>query len=392
MLHVLTIAIDYLPNLGGISNHIYHLHHGLLKRGIHSTILQIVQNSPGTGCRVVKEDENHYRWYIDGRISRIGAYRRRLQLKQIIREMFPCVNIIHTHEIGNTEMLLPLSGVKWVWTNHTSRFFDVFHRDRSALSCLRKALYRNKFQNANGIVSVSSQLHDISTKIAGRARTAFIPNGVDLNLYANPMRQGRDLVEIFHVPRGKYTILIPARWSHVKGVHLVPAMLELLSTAYPMVYRDLHIVFVGAGLGEPDYRETIITSVAAHRTCTTIIDRVEYDQMAHLYLNADLTLIPSLHENTSIAILEAMASNSVVLASAVGGTVDLIDDGINGFLFESGNVVDAVQKIVSIFNMQQESSHLLLKVREKALRNVHSRYSIDAVCDAVVDFYRQLAT
>ncbi|HNM97639.1 MAG TPA: glycosyltransferase, partial [Marmoricola sp.] len=55
---------------------------------------------------------------------------------------------------------------------------------------------------------------------------------------------------------------------------------------------------------------------------------------------ADVVVLPSLREGLSNVILEGMMSGRAVVGSRVGGTPELIDDGVSGWMFESDNDAD----------------------------------------------------
>ena len=52
----------------------------------------------------------------------------------------------------------------------------------------------------------------------------------------------------------------------------------------------------------------------------------------------DVFVLPSLNEGISNTVLEAMATGLPVIASSVGGNVELVDDGRTGMLFDAGDV------------------------------------------------------
>jgi glycosyltransferase involved in cell wall biosynthesis len=58
----------------------------------------------------------------------------------------------------------------------------------------------------------------------------------------------------------------------------------------------------------------------------------------NLYRNADLFILPSYREGMPISILEAMAWGLPVISTRIAGTPDVIKDGVNGFLFEPGDI------------------------------------------------------
>ncbi len=62
------------------------------------------------------------------------------------------------------------------------------------------------------------------------------------------------------------------------------------------------------------------------------------EALRSLHRRADVFVLPSLAECFGIATIEAMASGVPVVASDVGGTADIIDDGVNGFIVPSGSV------------------------------------------------------
>jgi glycosyltransferase involved in cell wall biosynthesis len=106
-----------------------------------------------------------------------------------------------------------------------------------------------------------------------------------------------------------------------------------------------------------------------------------------LYMRAaDLGVFPSLAEATSIAALEFMAAGTPVTASSVGGLVEIIDDGIDGFLFDFGfsrsryddpGLPDEAVEAVAASIVRAYRSDLT-SIGHEAVRRVHERHTWDS--------------
>lgn len=91
------------------------------------------------------------------------------------------------------------------------------------------------------------------------------------------------------------------------------------------------------------------------------------DELRNLVKNSICNIVPSeWYENAPYSVLESMAFGKPVIGADIGGIPELINDGISGFIFESGNVeslVDRIQKIISmgsdVEKMGQEARKLI---------------------------------
>jgi len=112
--------------------------------------------------------------------------------------------------------------------------------------------------------------------------------------------------------------------------------------------------------------------------------------VAKVFAEIDILVVPSIwYENSPLIIQEAFAAQTPVIASRIGGIPELIDDGINGVLFEPNNPEDLYEKI----NLIIENPSLIEKIRQnikppksieenaKEMEEIYSKLIIGKNCD-----------
>lgn len=102
-------------------------------------------------------------------------------------------------------------------------------------------------------------------------------------------------------------------------------------------------------------------------------------------LRADIFVMPSLVEGFGIVFLEAMSAGIPVIGGKVGGTVELIKDGENGFTVVPGDVEDLARKIIRLAQDKNLNRRFV-----EAGRRTASEYTIPAMAEKTIDLYRSL--
>lgn len=110
------------------------------------------------------------------------------------------------------------------------------------------------------------------------------------------------------------------------------------------------------------------------------------EHMEDLLPLADLFLLPSAHESFGLVALEAMACGVPVIATARGGTGELIEDGVSGFLVEPENEAAAIE--VGVRLLQDPVLHR--KVADASRERAESRFSEDRMVDRYEELYSGL--
>ena len=154
-----------------------------------------------------------------------------------------------------------------------------------------------------------------------------ITPGVDRAFFSPGSRAGaRSALGLGNHP----VLLFVGRIQPLKGVDVAVETLAALRDP-----RALLLVVGGASGAEGDHELSRVTALAE---TLGVADRVRFVQpqphhlLATYYRAADVVLVPSRSESFGLVALEASACGTPVVATAVGGLLSLVDDGVNGFL------------------------------------------------------------
>ena len=107
------------------------------------------------------------------------------------------------------------------------------------------------------------------------------------------------------------------------------------------------------------------------------------DDMDRLLSVADVLMLPSELESFGLVALEAMASEVPVIATRVGGVSEVVDDGVDGFLFDVGDLESMVEAATSILSDPNLRSRMGRAGREHAKRN----FCHDRIVSQYVELY-----
>ena len=95
------------------------------------------------------------------------------------------------------------------------------------------------------------------------------------------------------------------------------------------------------------------------------------DQLLPLLLRCTILVHPSRHDNSPVALGEAMATGAPVVASRVGGIPNIVRDGDTGMLFESENATELADKLQHLLENKSARDQLAGRGREFAVNTYH---------------------
>lgn len=193
-------------------------------------------------------------------------------------------------------------------------------------------------------------------------KISILPNGV-------PLRENSDLA-----PKEGYLLYI-GRITKDKGISTI------LDAAKSM--PEIEFKIAGDGPDRLAFEE--YSSGIKNVHFLGFKNRKEIDE---LILRSNGVIVSSLlYENCPMSVLEAMSMGKVVIASRIGGIPEIIDDGVNGFLYENTSAKSLQTSIRSLLS----GGSSINNIEEKARQTIASKYSEEAHLSGLLTIYKELA-
>lgn len=195
--------------------------------------------------------------------------------------------------------------------------------------------------------------------------------GVDLHHFHPDPKVDRDAVlKRYGGNPERSTLLFVGRVDGEKRIDL------LIQALHQLKRDDLQLIVAGKGAARSDLIKQ--TKEFGLENQIFFPGFVPDGELPSLLNSADIFTMPSQAELLSIATLEAMASGRPVLAARAQALPELVDDGINGYLFEDGDVDDLACKIAKLADQSARWPDMqaasLQKVQTHSLKNTLARY------------------
>lgn len=161
---------------------------------------------------------------------------------------------------------------------------------------------------------------------------------------------------------------------------LIRAFIQLLQQQ-PARAAHARLVIVGEGPARAVCIDLLQAAGLAHLAWLP----GERHDIAALMRTFDVFVLTSKNEGISNTILEAMASGLPVIATAVGGNVELVEPGVDGMLVQAGDVTDLAQALLAYLDAPARiTAHA-----GHARRDAEQRFSIPAMAEAYATVYDQ---
>jgi sugar transferase (PEP-CTERM/EpsH1 system associated) len=327
-----------------------HIIHRLHTGGLENGLVNIINHMPEDRYRhavICLSGYTDFRWRIKRKDVDFFTINKKkgkdlsvhVKLFQLLRTLRP--DIVHTRNVGALEYVLPaaLAGVRYRVHGEHGRDMAELHGNNWKYNLLRRFCK----PLVHKYVSVSRDLALwLREKIGvSEQKIVHIYNGVDVDRFCPAGRERLPLPVIDFAPPHTVVIGSVGRLAEVKDpLTLVRAFLHLRDVV-PDGRNIFRLVLVGDG-PQRGAVEVLLKSANAADSCWLAGDR---DDVPSLLRGFDVFVLPSLAEGIANTILEAMASALPIVATRVGGTPELVIEGVTGMMVPAADPMNMAEAI-----------------------------------------------
>jgi glycosyltransferase involved in cell wall biosynthesis len=359
------VTADYWPNVGGVAAHVAELARALVHGGheVHVATRPLADETSPCGER-------------DGvvihrpplpRLRPVGDAVQRAWLRKFVERVRP--QLLHVHGLRPLPATRGLS-VPVVFTNHTSGFLRRMERGRWARRRVAARLRHTEL-----VLAPSEELAEATLALGLDIPVRYLPNGVDPERFSpgqSAMRRSLGLAA------DSVVVLLARRLVAKNGVRV------LAEAAREFIRPGVKLVFAGDG---PE-REAV-QAILKRDGCldaALFLGSVPNSQMPDLYRAADISVLPSFLEATSITGLESMACGLPLVGTRVGGIPAIIDDEETGLLTPPGDA----PALAAAIRRLCEHPEVRARMGRAGRARIIAEFSWSALAERTAEMYRRV--
>ncbi|MCR4425643.1 MAG: glycogen synthase [Firmicutes bacterium] len=272
-----------------------------------------------------------------------------------------------------------LYGVKLVTTIHSLEPLRPWKEEQLGRG-YRLSAWMEKvgIENSDLVIAVSGGMReDILRHFAIPAeKVRVVHNGIDLSQY----RKTEDKSALADLGVREPYILFVGRISRQKGImHLLDAV--------PHLRSGVGVVLCAGAPDTPGIRDELAARVRDMQNVVWIDRMLPRNQVVQLYSHASVFVCPSVYEPFGIINLEAMACETPVVATRVGGIPEVVVDGRTGLLVPPADP----RALAGAINQVLGSPELARMFGRAGRARVEETFSWDAIARQTVDLYVEAA-
>lgn len=247
-----------------------------------------------------------------------------------------------------------------------------------------RAMRYKTVAKADAFIAISNEIkNDIIRLNVHENLIHFIPNGVDETRFKliESQAQKSKLRHKLKLQKDAKIVLFAGSIHPRKGIH---DLLEAIKGIKVEKRSYVQFIFCGPDYGYADRIESGKTDLPSN-IMIQYVGRVE--NLQEYMQAADIFILPSYSEGLPNVLLEAAMSGLCLLGSNIGGISDIINHGVNGFLFPVGDIESIRKTLFNVINDNESRQKMACQAKNIAME----KYTLQSIAISYIDLYFKLA-
>jgi glycosyltransferase involved in cell wall biosynthesis len=237
-----------------------------------------------------------------------------------------------------------------------------------------RPLVRWLWYDADALVAVSNGLREYAFETAADLPIEVIPNAIELSVFTPPRQRQRQ-------HQGPVRMLFVGRLNAFKNAEMLLEVAARLKTAG---HDHFELQLVGEGEQRSMLERLVVENGLTKQV--QFMGWVDRKAIVELYRQADLFVTATTWEGMPNTVLEAMACGLPVVGTRASGLVELVRDGVNGYLVDINDAATMAERLVELLDNPYERQRMGKESRKIAERE----FAWDYITEQYVDIYKRI--
>ncbi len=258
------------------------------------------------------------------------------------------------------------------------RVSDQIQHVKKRYNPFRNIVIKHYLKYADKIIAVSYALKDALTQ-NGIQNVTVVHNGIDVSSWRVEDESVAKLKRKLGI-EGRSVILVTGRLTGSKGRDvLLGAMADVVKKKPNAV-----LVAVGDDSNASNKKTSLFINKNGLDDYVVFVPSVPYSDMKYYYSISDVVVVPSVcFDSFPTANLEAMACHKPVIATHFGGSREIVEDGITGYIVNPLDTETLADRIIDIVSDEQKSREF----GDTGFNRVSEFFTVSGQIDNIISMY-----
>lgn len=234
-----------------------------------------------------------------------------------------------------------------------------------------RPFYRHALKKVDKVICVSDYIRRHALQYFPEYADKFtvVFNATDPEVFKPYGDEAADhLKGLVDIEADKTYLLYVGRLTEIKGVHVLIKAFIGIHAQWP----STRLIIAGSsffgGAAKTDYEQSLVELAKPVSNAIVFTGFMPHEKLRYVYSAADMVVLPSVWQDPCpLVVLEAMASGTCLISSAVGGVPEIVKNGVNGLLVNAGDsealakvAVDILSNSLSKTQMEHAARQMII--------------------------------